>query len=100
MVPLFVFATASVFGAVKQAAKQAAKKSEPVVKAVTPPAAPIAALADRTAIWHTWTDKEGRKVDAQFCGLSGDFITIQTRDGHTYHFNTEILIPEIGRAHV
>jgi hypothetical protein len=94
MVPLFVFATASVFGAVKQAAKQAAKKSEPVVKAVTPPAAPIAALADRTAIWHTWTDKEGRKVDAQFCGLSGDFITIQTRDGHTYHFNTEILIPE------
>jgi len=40
-----------------------------------------------------WTDKEGRKVEAQFCGLSGDFITIQTKDGRTYHFRTDLLIP-------
>jgi hypothetical protein len=77
------------------AVKQAGKKgAEPVIKAVTPPAAPVAALGERTAIWHTWTDKEGQKVDAQFCGLSGDFITIQTRDGRTYHFKADILTPE------
>jgi hypothetical protein len=55
---------------------------------------PVAEIAERAAIWHTWTDKEGRKVEAQFCGLSGEFITIQTRDGRTYHFKTDILVPE------
>lgn len=80
--------------AAKKEAKAAAKKAEPVVKAVVAPAAPVAALGDRTAIWHTWTDKEGQKVDAQFCGLSGDFITIQTKDGRTYHFKTDLLVAE------
>ncbi len=81
-------------GAVKKDGKKDAKKAEPVVKVVTPTAAPVAALGDRAPIWHSWTDKDGQKVDAQFCGLSGDFITIQTRDGRTYHFKTDILIPE------
>ena len=83
-------------GAVAQAAdKKAAKKAaEPVIKAAPVATRPVAAIAERSAIWHTWTDKDGRKVDAQFCGLSGDFITIQTRDGRTYHFKTDILVPE------
>ena len=83
-------------GAVAQAAdKKAAKKAaEPVIKAAPVATRPVAAIAERAAIWHTWTDKDGRKVDAQFCGLSGDFITIQTRDGRTYHFKTDILVPE------
>ncbi|MBM3868797.1 MAG: DUF1549 domain-containing protein [Verrucomicrobia bacterium] len=79
---------------VEAAPKKAAKKADPVIKAAPVETRPVAALADRAAIWHTWTDKEGRKVDAQFCGLSGDFITIQTRDGRTYHFKTDILVPE------
>jgi hypothetical protein len=29
-----------------------------------------------------------------FCGLSGEFITLQTKDGKTYHFNGNILCPE------
>jgi hypothetical protein len=83
-------------GAIAQAAdKKAAKKAaEPVIKAAPVATRPVAAIAERSAIWHTWTDKDGRKVDAQFCGLSGDFITIQTRDGRTYHFKTDILVPE------
>jgi len=82
-------------GAVAQAAdKKAAKKVEPVIKAAPVATRPVAAIAERAAIWHTWTDKDGRKVDAQFCGLSGEFITIQTRDGRTYHFKTDILVPE------
>ena len=74
--------------------KESKKAPEPVIKVVTPPAAPVAPLAGRAVIWHEWTDKEGRKIDAQFCGLSGDFITLQTRDGRTFHFKTDILIPE------
>jgi len=81
-------------GATKKEAKKEAKKSEPVVKAVAAPAAPVAALGERAAIWHTWTDKEGQKVDAQFCGLSGEYITLQTRDGRTYHFKTDVLVAE------
>ena len=74
--------------------KESKKAPEPVIKVVAPPAAPVAPLAGRAVIWHEWTDKEGRKIDAQFCGLSGDFITLQTRDGRTFHFKTDILIPE------
>ena len=83
-------------GAVAQAAdkKPAKKAPEPVIKAAPVATRPVATIAERAAIWHTWTDKDGRKVNAQFCGLSGDFITIQTRDGRTYHFKTDILVPE------
>ena len=82
-------------GLVALAAPKGAKKiAEPVIKVVAPAAAPVAPIGERAVIWHEWTDKEGRKIDAQFCGLSGDFITLQTRDGRTYHFKTDILIPE------
>jgi hypothetical protein len=77
------------------AAAPAGKKAgAPVVKAASPVAKPIAAVADKAQIWHVWTDTEGRKVDAMFCGLSGDYLTIQTRDGRTYHFATSLLVPE------
>jgi len=76
-------------------AKKTGKKDEaPAIKVAAPVAKPVQALADRTQIWHTWTDTEGRKVEALFCGLSGDYITMQTKDGRTYHFATSLLIPE------
>ncbi|MFM7743259.1 MAG: DUF1549 domain-containing protein, partial [Verrucomicrobiota bacterium] len=74
--------------------KKAAKKTSPVIKAAPVSVRPVSAVPERAPVWHVWTDKEGRKVDAQFCGLSGDFITIQTRDGRTYHFKTAVLVPE------
>jgi hypothetical protein len=80
--------------AAKKEAKKDAKKAEPVIKVVTPPAAPVAALGDRTPIWHEWTDKEGQKLDARFCGLSGEYITLQARDGRTFHFKLEMLAAE------
>lgn len=80
--------------AAKKEGKKEAKKAEPVIKAVTPPAAPVAALSERTAIWHEWTDKEGQKLDARFCGLAGEYITLQARDGRTFHFKLEMLAAE------
>lgn len=75
----------------KKEAKKEAKKADPVIKVVTPPAAPVAALGDRTPIWHEWTDREGQKLDARFCGLAGDYITLQARDGRTFRFKLEML---------
>ncbi len=95
---ILVFGLTCVAGA---AEKKAAKKTSPVIKAAPVSVRPVAAVTDRAPVWHVWTDKEGRKVDAQFCGLSGGFITIQTRDGRTYHFRTDLLIPadvEFARA--
>ena len=73
---------------------QGANNAGPVIKVVTPPAAPVAALGERTAIWHEWTDKEGQKLDARFCGLAGEYITLQARDGRTFHFKLEMLSAE------
>ena len=96
LLPRLVLVSCLALGVVSQAAdkKSAKKNAEPVIKAAPVATRPVAAIAERAAIWHTWTDKDGRKVDAQFCGLSGEFITIQTRDGRTYHFKTDILVPE------
>ena len=80
--------------AVKKDGKKDGKKAEPVIKVVTPPAAPVAPLGERTAIWHEWTDKEGQKLDARFCGLAGEYITLQSRDGRTFHFKLEMLAAE------
>ena len=89
-----LFVGLSAQAAPKKEAKKEAKKVEPVIKAVVAPAAPVAALGERAAIWHVWTDKEGQKLDARFCGLAGEFITLQSRDGRTFHFKTELLSAE------
>ena len=98
MRPLALFACLClgliVHAAPKKEAKKEAKKFEPVIKAVVAPAAPVAALGERAAIWHVWTDKEGQKLDARFCGLAGEFITLQSRDGRTFHFKAEMLSAE------
>ena len=84
--------TLGLAAAEKKVDKKAAKAT-PVIKAAPVATRPVNAIHERAPIWYVWTDKEGRKVDAQFCGLSGDFITLQTRDGRTYHFRTDLLIP-------
>ena len=84
----------SVHAAPKKEGKKDTKKAEPVIKVVAPPAAPVAALGERAPIWHVWTDKEGQKLDARFCGLAGGFITLPSRDGRTFHFKAELLSAE------
>jgi hypothetical protein len=81
----------------KAAKKEAAK--EAAAEAAKPKPAPAAqvvpvAIAPANAIWHEWKDKQGRVVDAMFCGLSGAYLTLQTRDGKTYRFDGNILCDE------
>lgn len=86
---------ASASAAVKEEkkAKKMLKQEAPVVTAA-PAKSPAPTVSDRPVIWHVWTDLQGRKVDAQFCGMANDYLTIQTRDGRTFHFKTDLLIPE------
>ena len=91
---VFLLALCPLDGLAAVPAKKADKNDGPTVKAAAPVAKPVQAVSDKTQIWHTWTDTEGRKVEALFCGLSGDYITMQTKDGRTYHFATSLLIPE------
>ncbi len=73
----------------KKEAKEAAAVAKP---AAAVELAPLPAPAN--AVWRVWTDNQGRTVEAMFCGLSGEFITLQTKDGKTYHFNGNILCAE------
>ena len=76
----------------KEAAAEAAKPKTPA-KPIEPAAA-VPMVSPINAIWHVWKDNQGRTVEAMFCGLAGEFITLQTKDGKTFHFNGNVLCPE------
>ena len=76
----------------KEAAAEAAKPKAPA-KPIEPAAA-VPMVSPLNAIWHVWKDNQGRTVEAMFCGLSGEFITLQTKDGKTFHFNGNVLCAE------
>jgi hypothetical protein len=77
----------------KEAAKEAAAEAAKPKPAPAAPVVPVA-ISPANAIWHEWKDKQGRVVDAMFCGLSGAYLTLQTRDGKTYRFDGNILCDE------
>jgi hypothetical protein len=43
--------------------------------------------------WRTWSDPAGRKIEAAFCALAGDVLTIQTKEGETHRVNLMALVP-------
>lgn len=64
----------------------AEKATGRAVRGVTPaPAAAPPTSAPNGQAFRTWTDTEGRTVVAAFCGMSGEFVTLQTRDGRILH---------------
>ncbi len=44
--------------------------------------------------WRTWSDATGRKLEASFCALAGDVVTVQAREGQTYRLSLRTLVPE------
>ncbi|MEQ1861930.1 MAG: DUF1549 domain-containing protein [Chthoniobacteraceae bacterium] len=44
--------------------------------------------------WRTWSDASGRKVEAEFCALAGDVVTVRTKDGQTYRLALSALVKE------
>ena len=44
--------------------------------------------------WRQWSDPSGRKLDAAFCSLIGEVVTVQTREGRTHRLYLGRLVPE------
>lgn len=44
--------------------------------------------------WHTWSDPAGRKIEAAFCALAGEIVTVQTREGQTHRLHLGALVHE------
>ena len=68
----------------------------PVVETAPAEAAKPAAPAPPSSPWRVWSDAEGRKVEAEYRGLDGDFVLVRTRDAQSYRLNLAKLIPADG----
>lgn len=69
---------------------------EPAAAPATKPAEPESKpLADALpSPWRQWSDPSGRKLDAAFCSLIGEVVTVQTREGQTHRLYLGGLVPE------
>ena len=66
-----------------------------------PPLAPAKVIPEAEPVsgalpspWHTWSDATGRKIEAAFCALNGEVVTIQTREGQTHRLYLGGLLAE------
>ncbi len=77
---------ASVFSAnakpKKDAAPATAEGSKPALVHTIP-----------TSPWHTWSDPNGAKVDAELLSLDGTHVIVRTKDGQSYRLNLTRLVP-------
>ena len=78
----------------KKAAAAEAKSATPVAKSAPVPSTPVPLIPPLDASWHSWRDNQGHAIEAMFCGLSGEFITLQSREGKVFHFNGNVLCAE------
>ena len=78
--PWFVLLLTLLVLPLAEGAKNEKRAERKAGQAPAAPAKPVAAVGQRNQVWHTWTDVSGRTVEAIFCGLSGEFITLQPGD--------------------
>lgn len=57
-------------------------------------AGPEATAPDGNAVYRTWTDNEGKKLEATFRGVEGDQVFLQIRNGYVYRLPLTKLSPE------
>lgn len=43
--------------------------------------------------WRTWSDAQGRQIEAAICSLAGNLLTVQTREGQTLRLDLAALVP-------
>ena len=67
--------------AIAPSAAPAASETKPLSEALPSP-------------WRQWSDPAGRKLDAAFCSLIGEVVTVQTRAGQTHRLYLGGLVPE------
>ena len=57
-------------------------------------AGPETSAPDGNAVYRTWTDNEGKKLEATFRGIEGDQVFLQVRNGYVYRLPLGKLSPE------
>ncbi len=62
-----------------------------VKKAEQPESTPL--KSELPSPWRTWSDPAGNKIEAQFCSLYGNILTVQTREGKTVQMYLMNLVP-------
>jgi len=60
-------------------------------KPAQPEAQPL--NAELPSPWRTWSDPAGNKLEAAFCSLYGNILTVQTREGKTVQMYLMNLVP-------
>ena len=55
------------------------------------PAEEAATAPDGNAVYRTWTDNQGKKLEATFRGIEGDQVFLQVRNGYVYRLPLEKL---------
>jgi len=60
-------------------------------KPAQPEAQPL--NAELPSPWRTWSDPAGNKLEAAFCSLYGNILTVQTREGKTVQMYRMNLVP-------
>ncbi len=61
---------------------------------VAPPAAEAKPMSvEMPSPWRTWSEAGGRKVEAVFCALAGEMVTVQTRERQTFRMDLGLLVP-------
>ncbi len=64
-------------------------QTPPVAQENIEPAPP----AEQTSPWRTWSDPQGRKIDAEFRSLEGEALTVRTKEGQSYRLKLALLVP-------
>jgi len=57
-------------------------------------AGPEATAPDGNAVYRTWTDNQGKKLEATFRGIEGGQVFLQVRNGYVYRLPLDKLSPE------
>ncbi len=88
---VFTLAAAAVAGPGKKRRMQEVPVPAPAPE-VTPVVAEPAKPAAPTSLWRTWSDDEGRKIEAEFRGLDGDLVLVRTKDDKSYRLDLAKLV--------
>jgi hypothetical protein len=56
------------------------------------PAAETEVPEEKLDRWRAWSDAEGRKLEAEYRGLSGDQLEVRAKDGKTYRLSLSKLV--------
>lgn len=95
-----LLALSSSFAAGKGKRRQQVAAATPAPQLAATNVAPVPALPEAKPMseelpspWRMWSDPAGRKIEAAFCALAGDVLTLQTKEGETHRVNLLALVP-------